>query len=104
MANKTPTVKEQPSGDTVAEVKWQAVVDTWDAIYHGYRLNLGTDPEMCPIEWRTHGLRVIAEKLKVPYFVALLLNEEITADDLEQWAAWPAIERAALLKAAREEE
>ncbi len=81
--------------------RWQAIVETWGAIDDAYRVNDDPDPEDRPtgIGWQTHGLRAFAERLRVPYLVALLLSNEITVEELQEWDAWPDDQRAALFSA-----
>lgn len=93
MATKTERLDPQ------AVVRWQAVIETWLAIQWGQGMD--RNDKSWGFNFEQDGLRAWADFLKVPYAVALLLNNEITPDDLVEWDAFAPADRAALLAVMR---
>ena len=68
--------------DELLPTRLQAISDTWDYIDDAERL------DSVELELQNEQIRFIAEKLKIPFLGAKLLNRDITCEDLREWEAW----------------
>ena len=89
------TSRLAPCLPCLAHTRWRGIIESWGAIQWG----LGQDrtDDGWGLEFQVEGVRALAEFLRVPYLAALLLNNEVSPEDIAEWTAWSTIERDALL-------